>query len=146
MNNNENIMNNEKQSKQLIVMRSDLNMRKGKIASQAAHSSMSFLTRSGFITTDQNGNDIFQCYIKESKVEAIKHWLNNSFAKICVQVPNEQTLLDIHRKALEIGLISYLVTDNGKTEFNGVPTHTCCAIGPDWNENIDAICKELKLY
>ena len=38
-----------------------------------------------------------------------------------------------------------VVTDNGATEFHGVPTVTCCAIGPDYSDKIDSITGNLKL-
>jgi PTH2 family peptidyl-tRNA hydrolase len=35
--------------------------------------------------------------------------------------------------------------DAGLTEFNGVPTKTCIAIGPNWSDEIDEITGHLKL-
>jgi len=43
-------------------------------------------------------------------------------------------------------LETHLITDNGTTEFNSVPTNTCIAIGPDYSDKIDMITKHLKLY
>ena len=37
------------------------------------------------------------------------------------------------------------VTDSGRTEFNGVPTVTCIAIGPALSSDIDQITQHLKL-
>lgn len=127
--------------KQIIVIRSDLKnkdgqkIRTGKIISQACHASISFLTRR--IQASQNGP------IKLSRAE--QHWTMNGFTKICVRVDNENELLTIHKKALAAGLQSHLITDAGKTEFDGVPTNTCLAIGPDYSEFIDPITGNLKL-
>ena len=42
-------------------------------------------------------------------------------------------------------MLVQLCVDAGRTEFHGVPTATCCAIGPDWPERIDPITGHLKL-
>lgn len=119
-------------------MRKDLNMRKGKMVAQGAHASIAFLTNT--IRESQKLS-------KKSLIlpPAQQVWVNSAFTKICVGVDSEEELLAIHNKALEAGLVSHLITDSGFTEFGGVPTNTCCAIGPDYNENIDEICGSLKL-
>jgi PTH2 family peptidyl-tRNA hydrolase len=38
-----------------------------------------------------------------------------------------------------------LIIDSGLTEFGGVPTKTCVAIGPDIDAKIDVLTKHLKL-
>lgn len=124
-------------------MRRDLGMRRGKEVAQGAHASLSFLTKKlDIIGARTSGN-----YVVENSdiTEAEKHWLENSFAKICVRVESEQELLDIHAKAIALGLESHLITDSGRTEFHGVPTITCLAIGPDWCDKIDEVTKQLKL-
>jgi peptidyl-tRNA hydrolase, PTH2 family len=65
--------------------------------------------------------------------------------KICVRVDSESELLEIARKAEDAGLTVHVITDAGHTEFGGVPTKTCLAIGPDEDEKIDAITGHLKL-
>jgi PTH2 family peptidyl-tRNA hydrolase len=39
----------------------------------------------------------------------------------------------------------YLCVDSGRTEFHGVLTPTCCAVGPDFSERVDPITGHLKL-
>jgi PTH2 family peptidyl-tRNA hydrolase len=131
-------------TKMIIVMRTDLNMRKGKMCSQAAHSAMSFLTRRlDPVWTQFHGDEVYEAGILLSPVEV--EWLNNSFTKICVRVESEQELLNIHEAALDVGIESHLVLDNGTTEFGGVPTYTCAALGPDYAERLDPITGHLKL-
>lgn len=134
-------------TKQVIAIRKDLNMRKGKIAAQASHASMSFLTK-GMSSSYGLGStlpsfttDTF--FVEEA--QEIRHWLKNSFRKICVYVNSEQELKDLHQKALDSGLISHIVEDNGATEFNGVKTLTCCAIGPHYEERFEGITDHLPL-
>ncbi len=45
----------------------------------------------------------------------------------------------------EKGLVCSLIIDAGLTEFGGVPTRTCIAIGPNWSDEIDEITGHLKL-
>jgi PTH2 family peptidyl-tRNA hydrolase len=54
-------------------------------------------------------------------------------------------LVELYTKAKQAGLICSLIVDAGLTEFGGVPTKTCCAIGPAWAEDVDKITGELKL-
>ena len=127
--------------KQVIVMRTDLGMRKGKMIAQGAHASIAFLAR-GLQYGDEN-NNIVWCEIPLTRNEW--NWVRGIYTKICVRVDSEEELLAVHKAAEDAGLGSYLITDNGLTEFNGVPTNTCCAIGPDLSEKIDPITKHLRL-
>lgn len=119
------------ETKQVIVMRADLNMRKGKMIAQGCHASLSFLTRR------------LPGTIKLSDAE--RDWLDGSFAKVCCRVDSEEELLEIYQKAKVAGLEVHLITDSGKTEFHDVPTKTCLAIGPDCCNKIDPITGHLKL-
>lgn len=72
-------------------------------------------------------------------------WIEGIFAKICVRAESEEQLLELFHMALEAKLSAELITDSGLTEFHGVPTKTCIAIGPDREELIDPITSGLKL-
>jgi PTH2 family peptidyl-tRNA hydrolase len=132
-------------TKQVIVMRKDLNMRKGKMIAQGSHASMSFLTKGLNIsqTINSEGDPCFFACI--AFTEEINHWLRNSFRKICVYVNSEEELEAVHQKALDNGLISHMLTDNGATEFNGVKTKTCCAIGPASDHKFKNVTDHLPL-
>ena len=74
-------------------------------------------------------------------------WLiNGLFTKIVTQVDSEAELMSVFQAATDAGLTVHLITDAGLTEFNGVPTRTCLAIGPNKSEEIDKITGHLKLY
>jgi len=77
--------------------------------------------------------------------QAQQSWIADSFTKICCRVDSEEELLDVYMKAIEAGLETHLITDNGRTEFHGQPTKTCLAIGPDEAEKIDQITGHLQL-
>lgn len=121
--------------KQVIVMRDDLNMRKGKMVAQGAHASICFMV-----------NKISLCDTKKTKFDDEEQkWLSGSFKKVCVRVKSEEELHTIHKKALEAGLRSHIILDSGLTEFGGVPTYTCLAIGPNYSHKIDKITGHLTL-
>ena len=52
----------------------------------------------------------------------------------------------VYDQAREAGLLVHLITDRGLTEFGGVPTRTCLAIGPDYDDRIDPVTGDLELY
>ena len=122
--------------KQVIVMRHDLKMRRGKQIAQGAHASMSFLCR-----RLQNQSSVSLDDFSDSE----RAWLAGSFAKICCRVNSEEELMSIYDNAIAAGLQVHLITDSGKTEFHGQPTRTCLAIGPDEAAKIDAVTGHLEL-
>lgn len=77
--------------------------------------------------------------------DSLKHWLENSYRKIVVSVDSLKELLTYNRIAAQSGLRTHLVQDSGLTEFDGVPTYTALAIGPNWDDEIDPLTKDLKL-
>ncbi|MGZ3711890.1 MAG: aminoacyl-tRNA hydrolase [Bdellovibrionota bacterium] len=121
--------------KQVILIRRDLNMRRGKEIAQGAHASMGFLV-------EQLRKDVNQLSLSAEEQE----WIREGMAKICLQVTSEAELLACHEKAKAAGLYSFLVRDSGRTEFHGEPTYTACAIGPAEAAKIDAVTGELSLY
>ncbi|MFB6454236.1 aminoacyl-tRNA hydrolase [Chitinophaga sp. Hz27] len=127
-----------KHIKQVIVMRKDLNMRKGKMIAQGAHASIAFLTRQATVE-----GYTFQTQLRNP--EEVLEWMTEGFKKIALSVDSEEELDRIYQQAVDDGLVVTLITDSGLTEFGGVPTKTCCAIGPNKNEDIDRITKDLKL-
>ena len=132
-------------SKQVIVIRKDLNMRKGKMISQGAHASLKAILDL-FSFTPKFDNTITINALLETQDAAIIDWLTNKFTKITVYVNSEEELLEIFKKAEDANIkCRSIITDAGLTEFNGVPTLTACAIGPDWDYVIDPITERLSL-
>ncbi len=128
-------------TKQVLVIRKDLKMRKGKIAAQAAHASMkTFLDYGKFLTNDDS-DTVFVFSLSEDWND----WLMGLFTKICVSVNSEDELLEIYDAAVDEGLPCSLIQDAGLTEFGGVKTYTAVAVGPGKNERVDTITKGLPL-
>lgn len=122
-------------TKQAIIIRRDLKCRHGKEIAQGSHASMAFLTKQLM-----NGSD------KVILSEEARLWMAHSFTKVCLKVNSEEELLKVYQNALDAGLAAHIITDAGRTEFAGVPTKTCVAIGPNYSEDIDKITGHLSLY
>jgi len=131
--------------KQVILMRNDLNMRKGKMCAQASHASLGVVTNKMSIDYGSSSQYITAKTFFYEKGGPFDLWLNGTFTKICLKVSSEEELVSLYNKAVEEGIPSCLITDSGKTEFNGVSTKTCCAIGPHWSEEIDKVTGHLSL-
>jgi peptidyl-tRNA hydrolase, PTH2 family len=127
--------------KQVIVIRRDLKMRRGKEIAQGAHASMLWLADRVLQRMTPAGT-----VSRVEFSEAERAWLTTSFRKVTVKVGSEVELIAVYQKAIEAGLLVYLITDRGLTEFGGVPTHTCLGIGPDYDDLIDPVTGDLELY
>lgn len=132
----------ERQVKQVIVMRKDLNMRKGKLVAQGSHASLGAILRLMDVTIC-DVHSIRSLVLMDNT--PVAQWLNGPFTKICVSVDSENELIDLYNEATLAGLNTVMIEDNGLTEFHGVKTKTCIAIGPNWSDEIDLITKHLKL-
>ena len=131
----------QRPTKQVIVIRRDLRMRRGKEIAQGAHASMAWLAERVIEGMNPVGS---VDHIELSEAE--RAWLDSSFRKVTVKVGSEAELMAVYEKALEAGLVTHLITDRGLTEFGGVPTRTCLGIGPDYDDLIDPVTGDLELY
>ncbi|HID47493.1 MAG TPA: peptidyl-tRNA hydrolase [Methanothermococcus okinawensis] len=113
--------------KQVIVVRTDLNMGKGKIATQACHASI-------------------DAFIKAQREcpEVVEKWLSEGQKKVVVKVKSQEELMEVFKKATLEGLPCSLIRDAGRTQLTP-GTCTAVAIGPEREERIDRITGKLKL-
>lgn len=138
--------------KQIIVMRKDLNMRKGKMIAQGAHASLAIILDMMYIhdprgSVDDAGDPIEwiqKCLVIHPDTP-LDFWLNKSFKKIVVGAESLAECVNVYNEAKKAGIPCSLIEDKGLTEFGGEITITCCAIGPDDPEKIDKITGHLKL-
>ncbi len=110
--------------KQVILVRQDLKLPKGKLAAQSAHASVEAVLKS-----------------PEKKVAA---WREQGMPKIVLKVKDEKELLSYFQKAKDAKLIATLITDAGHTVL-APGTKTCVGIGPDQEESLDKITGKLAL-
>lgn len=110
--------------KQVMVVRNDLKMGKGKIAAQCCHGSLGAY--------------------KKTNPEKIFKWENEAYAKVVCKVNSLEELLELKKQAIINKVSYYLVVDAGRTQ---VPTSTTTvlALGPDEDEILDKITGDLKL-
>jgi len=107
--------------KQVIVMRTDLKMSKGKIAAQAGHAAVSAAEEA-----------------RKKCSDWWKAWIAEGQCKIAVRAESEQELLELEEKAKKSKLPTALIVDRGLTELPP-ETVTCLGIGPAPSIQIDAI-------
>ena len=114
--------------KQVIVVRSDLKMGKGKVAAQVAHAAL-------------------------DAAEAARHkhpdwydsWREQGQAKVVVKSDGgEEALIDLQKQARSLGLPTSLIQDRGLTQVEP-GTMTCLGIGPGPSGEIDKVTGKLKL-
>lgn len=110
--------------KQVILIRTDLKLGKGKIAAQCSHASVEATMK--------------------SKKEIVQNWRRQGMKKVVLKVKDEEELLKFKKLAGQNKIINALITDAGYTQ---IPkgTKTCLAIGPDEETKIDKITKNLKM-
>ncbi len=113
--------------KQVIIMRSDLKMGKGKIAAQAGHAAVSA------------AEEARKCFRKWWKA-----WLDEGQCKIAVKVKSEEELLSLEKMTEKSGLPYALISDRGLTQLQP-GTITCLAIGPAQSHEVDKITGKLAL-
>jgi peptidyl-tRNA hydrolase, PTH2 family len=110
--------------KQVILIRHDLKLPKGKACAQVAHASVEAVLK--------------------SDSEMVKRWRKEGMAKVVVKVKDEKELIKYFQLAKDEGLACSLITDAGRTVI-APGTKTCAGIGPDNSEKIDQITGELSL-
>lgn len=110
--------------KQVILVRQDLKLPKGKLAAQCCHASVEAVFK--------------------SSPELVKSWRSEGMAKIVLKVKDEKELIKYFQEAKDEGLTASLITDAGKTVI-APGTKTCVGIGPDKEEKIDMITGKLAL-
>ena len=110
--------------KQVIIVRHDLQLPKGKLAAQAAHASISAYDKSNFIKRN--------------------NWKHTGMKKIVLKVQTLEQLEEYYKKAKKAKLPCSIIADAGHTVVKA-GTITCVGIGPETEEKIDLITSELKM-
>ena len=111
--------------KQVLLLRTDLKLPKGKAAAQAAHASVEA--------------------VLNSATAIVSAWRSQGMKKVVLKVADEKELLLYQQKAKREGLVASLITDAGKTVV--MPgTKTCVGIGPAPEDLIDKVTGELGMY
>ncbi len=110
--------------KQVILVRVDLKLPKGKLGAQCSHASVEAVLR--------------------SEKRKVKKWRQVGQKKVVLKVADLRSLRKYNQIAKDNGLTTALITDGGRTVI-APGTVTCLGIGPDNEDNIDAVTGELKM-
>lgn len=111
--------------KQVIVVRTDLKMSKGKTAAQCCHACLGSY--------------------KKTNLNIIKKWEDEGEKKVIVKTNSLEELFELKEIAKKNNISNYLVKDAGRTEIP-IGSITCLGIGPDDDEIIDKVTQNLKLF
>lgn len=123
-------------AKMVIVVRKDLNMRKGKFASQVANATLQFLVHNN----ESERTD--EMHVKLAHEEVA--WLTGGMSRIIATVDSENALQDLTLKAEVHGIPAYAVYDSRVTSEKE-RVLTCVAFGPADGEDIAIIMSKLKI-
>lgn len=110
--------------KQVIVIRNDLKMSKGKTAAQVCHACLGSY--------------------KKANSNKVKDWERGGEKKVMVKVNSLEELFEIKEIAKKNNVPNHVVKDAGRTQIP-TGTITCLGIGPDDDEIIDKVTQNLKL-
>lgn len=110
--------------KQLILMRDDLKLPKGKLAVQVAHASVEA--------------------VLTSKKEIVDAWRKEGMPKIVLKVKDEKELQECVQRAQKERIITAIITDAGRTVV-APGTVTCLGVGPADEKQLDALFGTIKL-
>jgi len=113
--------------KQVIIIRTDLKMSKGKLVAQAGHAAVSAAEEA-----------------RKKRPEWWNAWLEEGQCKIAVKAKSEEELLELMQKVKTLHLPCALVYDRGLTELPP-NTVTCIGIGPAPSSQVDKVTGSLPL-
>merc|ERR1712061_578877 len=110
-------------NKMVLVVRTDLQMGKGKIAAQCAHAAVDLYKKALVKTPD-----------------LVKQWETFGQAKVTLKAPEggEDALISLQKQAKEIGLCAVIIHDAGRTQIAS-GTATVLGIGPGPSSVIDNV-------
>ncbi|MBU0662188.1 peptidyl-tRNA hydrolase Pth2 [Candidatus Micrarchaeota archaeon] len=113
--------------KQVIVVRADLGMGRGKIAAQCSHASLMALENA-----------------QREDAGAVEKWRAEGQMKIVLKVNSERELIDVFQQVKNARLKPALVQDAGHTQ-TAPGTKTCFGVGPADDAALDKLTGHLKL-
>jgi PTH2 family peptidyl-tRNA hydrolase len=122
------LMNVDLDYKMVLVIRTDLQMTKGKVAAQCCHAMLSAYKRA-----------------TKSAPEMLKVWEQSGQAKITLKCNSEEEMLHLQKTAEKHGLVAKSIQDAGRTQI-AAGSRTVLAIGPGPVDVIDSVTGHLKLY
>ena len=124
--------------KQAIVIRTDLQMGKGKLAGQVAHASHLLADAAVNAYWDSRGAPI------SDRAKWYNEWMKTLYRKVVLKADSESEILRLFDEAQRAGIPAVIIRDAGLTQLEA-GTITCVGMGPCPDELLDKITGNLKL-
>ncbi|OVA20250.1 Peptidyl-tRNA hydrolase [Macleaya cordata] len=121
---------NDDELKMVLVVRQDLKMGAGKIASQCARKIIHFF----------DSSNLYHC----SQRNLLRQWEQCGQPKIVVSCKNQQEMNRLKETAESIGLPTFVVADAGRTQVLA-GSKTVLAVGPGRKASVDSVTGKLRL-
>ncbi|GKV03444.1 hypothetical protein SLEP1_g15739 [Rubroshorea leprosula] len=119
--------NSDQELKMVLVVRQDLKMKSGKIASQCAHAATGMYAE-----------------LMQSNRSLVRKWEHCGQPKIVVTCKNQQEMNKLKEAAESIGLPTFVVADAGRTQVLA-GSKTVLAVGPGPKGAVDSVTGKLNL-
>ncbi|TQW00007.1 hypothetical protein V2A60_005420 [Cordyceps javanica] len=119
--------------KLVLVVRTDLGMTKGKIAAQCSHATLACYKA---LASNPDPNSTAR--------KMLARWEKYGQAKIAVQLKSQDEMLQLCRKAREMGLTAEVIKDAGRTQIEA-GSMTVLGVGPAPRSLVDEVTGHLKL-
>ncbi|XVE97582.1 hypothetical protein REPUB_Repub03eG0031800 [Reevesia pubescens] len=119
--------NADQDLKMVLVVRQDLKMKSGKIASQCAHAATGMYAE-----------------LMQSDQSLLRQWEGCGQPKIVVTCRNQQEMNKLREAAENIGLPTFVVADAGRTQVSA-GSKTVLAVGPGPKVAVDSVTGKLNL-
>lgn len=121
------IFSSGEEYKVVVLVRTDLDMGKGKMAAQVGHASV-------------------ECALRAEKKDkkAFDSWMDSGQKKVVLKVPNKDEMIRYMSEARSRGLYVCMICDAGRTQVDP-GTATCIGIGPAPCSELDRVTGDLKM-
>lgn len=113
--------------KMILAVRMDIKMEKGKIAAQCGHATLAVYKLAKKVTP-----------------KFVSQWERRGQAKVAVKCPDEEIMLDLEKKAKELGIAARSIIDAGRTQI-APNTRTVLGLGPAPVSLMNQLTGHLKL-
>ncbi|MDP2436397.1 MAG: aminoacyl-tRNA hydrolase [archaeon] len=118
----------QEEHKMVLVVRTDLKMKPGKVAAQCCHAALGTYLQAMRLTP-----------------RTVRFWERTAAAKVALKVTSEEELRALQAAAKAQGLPCYLVTDAGRTQI-AAGSRTVLGIGPAPKSLVDRVTGDLRLF
>ncbi len=117
----------DEEYKIVVLVRTDLDMGKGKVAAQVGHASVELALRA-----------------QKMDRRSFDAWMSGGQKKAVLKVANKNEMIHYMNKARSNGLYICIITDAGRTQVEP-GSQTCVGIGPAPCNDIDRVTGDLKM-